>query len=88
VPDAVVEHWIPKERQTISYLRNYYTLLGRTYYHWDPHGAPPLWGHREWLWCKTLQAEIVYALARLRGNPHRWIKSLVEASILWGSISK
>jgi glycosyltransferase involved in cell wall biosynthesis len=88
VPDAAVEHWIPKERQTISYLRNYYTLLGRTYYHRDPHTAPPLWGRPRLLWPKTVQAEIAYVLARLSGNPHRWVKSLIEASMLWGAITK
>jgi glycosyltransferase involved in cell wall biosynthesis len=28
VPDALVEHWIPKERQTVGYLRSYYALQG------------------------------------------------------------
>jgi len=88
VPDAVVEHWIPKERQTVNYLRDYYTLLGQTYYHWDPFGTSTLWGRPRWLWRKTAQAEIAYTIARLSGNPHRWMKALVDASILWGAIRR
>jgi glycosyltransferase involved in cell wall biosynthesis len=88
VPDAAVEHWIPKERQTISYLRDYYTLLGRTYCRWDGQCAGLPWGDSQWLWPRTIHAEIAYVLARLSGNPDRWIKALVEASMLWGAIRK
>jgi glycosyltransferase involved in cell wall biosynthesis len=88
VPDAVVEHWIPKERQTLSYLRSYYALVGRTFYRWDPHGAPMLWGRPQWLWRQTVRAEIAYAFARLSGNPERWMKALVDVSILRGAITK
>lgn len=88
VPDAVVEHWIPQERQTIRYLRSYYVLLGRTFYEWDAHNVPTFWGCPRWLWRKTLRAEFAYILARISGDPHRWVKPLVEASILWGAVWK
>lgn len=88
VPDATVEHWIPMERQTISYLRNYYTLLGRTYYHRESYGALPLWGRPRWLWPRTVKAEMDYALARVRRDPQRWINALINASILRGVASK
>jgi glycosyltransferase involved in cell wall biosynthesis len=88
VPDAVVEHLIPRERQTIRYLRNYYGLLGRTFYEWDVHGVPTLWGRPRWLWRKTLRAELRYILARSSTDPHHWLKPLVEASILWGAVRK
>jgi glycosyltransferase involved in cell wall biosynthesis len=87
VPDAVVEHWIPKERQTVKYLRSYYALLGRTAYRQDPRGVVNQWDD-QWLWCKALQAEMKYALACLRRNPHRWVKALVNASTLRGVIRK
>src|SRR5262249_43007131 len=88
VPDALVEHWIPKERQTVTYLRNYYALVGKTYYrHYPPH-TPMLWGRPRWVWRKALQAELAYRLACLTGNPHRWLKLLINASTLWGIGSK
>ena len=88
VPDAVVEHWIPKERQTVKYLRDYYALLGRTWHRQDRHRGRTRWGDRYSLWGKALYAEIKYAFARLTGNPRRWLKPLVEASTLWGAIKK
>ncbi|MBV9928475.1 MAG: glycosyltransferase family 2 protein [Acidobacteria bacterium] len=77
VPDAPVEHWIPKERQTTRYLREYYALQGKTFVKTD---AGPLR-----LWCGILYAESAYALARLGGDPRRWLKPLVKASLLRGS---
>lgn len=85
VPDAIVEHWIPKERQTIRYLRSYYRLVGKTFYQGDSRGAPTVWGRHPWLWPRTIEAEIIYALARVSGDPHRWLKALIDASILRGA---
>jgi glycosyltransferase involved in cell wall biosynthesis len=88
VPDALVEHWVPKERQSVKYLRSYYALVGRTYYRQLPPRTPMLWGRPRWVWREVLQAELAYRLARLTGNPHRWQKHLVNASTLWGISSK
>ena len=88
VPDAVVEHFIPQGRQTIEYLRTYYTLVGKTHYRQNRHGTERLRQPRPWLWCKSLRAEIVYDFARLSGNPHRWLKPLIEASILRGALKR
>src|SRR5262249_43981781 len=88
VPDAVVEHWIPKERQTIKYLRSYYTLLGRTQYYQYRHQTDRLRRARSWLWCKAFCAEIVYRCARFSGDPHRRLNPLVEAAILRGALRR
>jgi glycosyltransferase involved in cell wall biosynthesis len=84
VPDASVEHWIPKERQTVSYLRDYYALQGRTFLKRDGGTL----AHPLRLWCGILRAESAYALGRLGGDPHRWLKPLVKASLLRGSTRK
>jgi glycosyltransferase involved in cell wall biosynthesis len=83
VPDASVEHWIPKERQTIKYLRGYYALQGKTFLKRD--GGATFLGRPLPLWCRILWAESAYALARLSGDPHRWLKPLVKASLLRGA---
>lgn len=83
VPDARVEHWIPKERQTVGYVRNYYAIQGRTFLKRD--GAGTFRGHPLLLRGRILWAESAYALARLGGNPRRWLKPLVKASLLRGS---
>jgi len=85
VPDASVEHWITKERQTVGYLRSYYALQGRTFHRWDGDGRLTVRGRPLRLWRRILQAELAYTLARLSGDPHRWLKFLVHASILRGS---
>jgi glucosyl-dolichyl phosphate glucuronosyltransferase len=88
VPDALVEHWIPKERQTIKYLRGYYALLGRTWHRQARLEKRTRWGDRSSLRGKALYATFKYASARLTGNPRRWLKPLVQASTLWGAIKK
>ncbi|MFL6333558.1 MAG: glycosyltransferase [Pyrinomonadaceae bacterium] len=82
VPEAPVEHWIPKGRQTVEYLRDYYALQGKTFLRRGAEGNSP--GHLR-LWCKILWAESAYTLARLSGDPRRWLKPLVKASLLRGS---
>jgi glycosyltransferase involved in cell wall biosynthesis len=86
VPDALVEHWIPKERQTVGYLRSYYALQGKTFL--KPDGGRAILGRPLRLWCRILWAESAYALARLSGNPHRWLKPFVKASMLRGSVRR
>lgn len=85
VPDASVEHWISKERQTVKYLRSYFALQGKTFGKRERHGGPRLPGRPLWLWGRILWTELAYARARLSGDPHRWLKPLVEASFLRGS---
>jgi glycosyltransferase involved in cell wall biosynthesis len=85
VPDAQVQHWIPKERQNIHYLRSYYTLLGKTYCRLDTKETPRFGGK---LWRETIRAEFAYFLARLNGDPDRWLQLLVEASMMRGIIAR
>lgn len=85
VPDATVEHWIPKERQTISYLRSYYALQGKTFHRWDGDGRTTLMGRPLGLWFWIMQAELRYTLGRLSRDPRHWIKPLIRASTLRGS---
>jgi glycosyltransferase involved in cell wall biosynthesis len=88
VPDAPVEHWIPKGRQTVGYLRAYYALQGRTYLKWDRYVGPKIRGRPLLVWGGILRAELAYALARLTGDPRRWLKPLAEASMLRGATRK
>ena len=88
VPDAAVEHWIPKERQTVGYLRAYYALQGRTFLKWDRYAGPKFRGRPLLIWGGILRAEMAYALARLTRDPRRWLKPLAEASMLRGAIRK
>lgn len=85
VPDASVEHWIPKERQSVRYLKSYYMLQGKTFHQWDGNGGPMFQGRPLWLWRSIIQAQLLYSCARLSGDPHRWLKFLIQASVLRGA---
>ncbi|HEX8150761.1 MAG TPA: glycosyltransferase [Pyrinomonadaceae bacterium] len=88
VPDASVEHWISRERQTVGYLRRYYALQGRTFYKCDGGGRTLLPGRTLRLWCGLIRAELAYVLARSSGDPRRWLKHLVRASFLRGALRR
>ena len=88
IPAASVEHWISKERQTVSYLENYYALLGRTWHRLDRRTPGTDWGNRYSLFPKAVYAEARYAFAKLTGDPHKWLKPMVRSSMLWGAVRK
>ena len=86
VPDAAVDHWVPRERQTVAYLRDYYALYGRTAMHERRPGAPPgSWRRLGWHWRRAVRMEVRYRLIRLSGNPRRWLPALADAATLWGA---
>ena len=84
VPGARVTHFIPRARQTVSYLRGYYfgwgEYLGR--------GAGPtgraLLGRPLWLWRELVESEARYRLWRAVGKPERWLDELKTASTARG----
>jgi glycosyltransferase involved in cell wall biosynthesis len=82
VPDATVSHWVPKDRQTVAYLRQYFALVGRT-------GPAPGEAHRPGR-ARTLRryirAECAYRMGRLTGDPRRWLEAMIEASMLRGRL--
>lgn len=84
VPGARVTHFIPRARQTVSYLRGYYfgwgEYLGRGA---GPHGAALL-GRPLWLWRELVESEAKYRLWRLLGKPERWLDELKTASTARG----
>ena len=69
VPEAGVVHWIPAERQTVTYLRRYFALV-------DPTTAVPgclALTRRMGLLRRYVHAECVYRVRRFSGDPRRWI---------------
>ena len=90
VPGASVQHWIPREKQTLSYLKSYWRLHGK-HLAKDYEGlanVPIFFGRPRWLWRKAVEAEITYYISRLSGDPRRWIKPLMQASVYWGALRK
>ena len=88
VPGASVEHWVPKERQTVRYLRSYYALQGKTFHKRAAEGGRTFDGHNLLLRGGILRAELSYGVARLGKDPRRWLQHLIRASILRGALNK
>ncbi|MBK8768254.1 MAG: glycosyltransferase family 2 protein [Burkholderiaceae bacterium] len=86
IPQASVRHFIPRDHQTLQYLRAYYTLCGRTQALAAPLHGTTLLGRPLWTWRGALQAEIQYRLMRLTGDPRKWIEPLTLAAELRGAL--
>jgi glycosyltransferase involved in cell wall biosynthesis len=86
VPDASVEHLVPRERQTLEYIGNYYEMSGRTALKLGPAKTATLFGRPRWALRKALEAQIVYRFKRLGGDPRAWIRPFCEAAYYRGML--
>ncbi len=87
VPDARVRHIIPRDRQTLSYLRRYYVGNGTSLARVRDSGREPLLFRRpRWIWREAVQEELAYRLHRLNSPPDVWSDHLRRASTAWGML--
>lgn len=88
VPDARVRHWIPRERQTLTYVREYFLGGGRLLakLHTELPGKVKVLGSPLWLWKQALVNEAGYRVRRLFARPEVWIADLTLASLSWGQL--
>ena len=89
VPDALVDHVIPKDRQTVSYIRDYYVGSGRSAVRRSPdQGFSWFLCVPKWLWraAVALTAQIRYLIKRIYSPPQVWCKELKNSSVLWGKL--
>jgi hypothetical protein len=88
VPTARIYHHIPKERQTLRYLRKRFFDGGRmAHYSHKPDGSAQLLGRSRWLYRQAIQMEIKYQISRLFQSPEIWIDYLKKASEAWGQLA-
>ncbi|MGH7719977.1 MAG: glycosyltransferase [Gemmatimonadaceae bacterium] len=89
VPHARVRHCIPAERQSVGYLRRYFSDIGQQVAHADGAGdTRHFLGRPLWLWREALTAEARYRVRRAVSSPDVWIDDLVHASFTWGRFRK
>lgn len=85
---ASVDHWIPRSRQTMSYLRSYYKNYGWTL---ATDLTAPEWGvmrHRiPTLWCLAVAKELRYRGYRVLARPGKWAPAMISASVAWGRLA-
>jgi glycosyltransferase involved in cell wall biosynthesis len=87
VPDAIVRHYIPPERQSVKYLREYYRGQGEYLaLTKEPPATPRLFGKPRWYWRSAIQNEAQYRIGRAFGRPEKWVPKLRDASVAWGRL--
>lgn len=70
VPGAIVRHFIPPERQSIAYLREYYMGYGQYLAQTEKQSpVPRLFGRPRWLWRSALENEARYRYGRFSAPP-------------------
>lgn len=87
VPDARIEHVIPAERQSLSYLRRYFRDQGRVAEPL-PEDEPVarLFGKPRWALRARIEEEAKYRLKRLVADPVEWMPHLIDAGFAEGAL--
>lgn len=87
VPDSRVAHFIPKDRQTLRYLREFYAIAGAT--PTSTGDESPLWlGRPRWMWRSLLENEVKFWATRWVAGPETWLPYLKEARVALGALRR
>ena len=85
--EAAVEHWIEPERQTVDYLRRYYTGIGYVGARRAiAKGRVPVGGSRRRLRRRVARKRAVYLVGRLCGRTALWLAALRREAQLRGRL--
>jgi hypothetical protein len=88
VPEARVRHFIPRERQTVQFLRETFYgfgLFGGLQGDFD--AMPQFVGKPRYLWRQIAEAELRYRLGRLLHKPSMWGPALIQSAMARGTFS-
>ena len=88
VPDARVRHLIPRERQTVQFLRETFYGFGlfsglQGVFDTMPRFA----GKPRYLWRQIAESELRYCLGRLLHDPSMWGPALIQSAMARGTFS-
>lgn len=89
VPEARVRHFIPRERQTLRYLRGYYYGGGKVLALLENGvnaSSSTFLGRPVWLWRQAVTYEALFQLRRFVARPEVWVEDLKWASTSWGQL--
>lgn len=88
VPEAKVRHWIPRKRQTLQYIRDYYRGYGIAQARNMPvdSGQHTFFGKPLWLWRLALRAQIIYRVRRPFSGPETWVNDMITAVSYWAQL--
>ena len=89
VPNAIIHHIIPKDRQTTAYVRDWFAGYGRTQVRRSPaRDYVSFMGAPRWLWRAAIVSEVCFRVKRVFCPPGIWCRELARASNRWGQISE
>lgn len=87
IPGASVKHFIPKERQSASYLHHFFRGYGEQFgLKMKDSGDAKLLGKPRWLWRRAIELELRYRVHRFTRPPEVWIEDLKKAAGYWGRL--
>ncbi len=88
VPGTTVQHMIPTERQSLSYLWRYYAGQGEFNARTEAPGDGQAWvlGRPRWVWRQWLIAALRFCALRPVASADAWIDDLITASYSWGLV--
>ena len=84
VPDALVRHWIPKERQTLQFFRDRAIAAGRGVAAEEDVSGARLFGRPRWIWRAWVEAQAAYRYHRLFSPAEKWVPAFVRTAIIQG----
>lgn len=85
VPEAVVQHHIPVNRQSLRYLESYYRGAGEG--NALRRQGPALSGGILHLGLRAVREELKYRIRRVTAEPETWIRHLIRANMTWGELA-
>lgn len=86
-PRARVRHFIPRERQSVDYLRGYFEGQGEVAADGTAPAGRFAWrGRPGWMWKEATLAEVRYQALRMAAPAGRWIPALKHAAFLRGRL--
>jgi glucosyl-dolichyl phosphate glucuronosyltransferase len=87
VPDAKVQHFVPRQRQSLAYLRKFFVGQGEVQSReFGTADVPRFFGRPRWLLKRALSAETRYWWSRMTAPPDVWLRHLSEAATAWGHL--
>lgn len=91
IPEAKVQHFIPKTRQTTNYLWNYAIGQGQgqqQQHSFQQMNAKQLFGKPRWLWRATVTAACHYYFHRCFAGPAKWLPDMMKYGRLRGALAR
>jgi len=91
LPKAKVKHWLPKERQSLQYIKKYYVGRGvtRKLQKTDIlNNRKTLWGRPRKIYKKLIVGYSKYAIQRIFYGSNIWLRTYVKNCRVWGELKK